>query len=155
MWTTAAIFAALTCVLTFTVRIPTAIGYIHPGDGVIYLCACVLPFPYAIFAAAVGGAMSDLLAGFPQWIIPTLLIKSAVTLFFKSGVKKGKVLTKRNIIMTVPAGLVTVGGYFAASLVMYGTAGAFAEVPANFLQAGISAVVFVVAAVALPLYRRL
>ena len=57
-----ALFAAMTFALTFSVRIPMPSGgYIHLGDAMIYLSACILPFPYAIAAAGIGGAqISDI-----------------------------------------------------------------------------------------------
>ena len=52
--TTAALFAAAIAVMTaymFHIPIPTG-GYIHLGDALIYLAACLLPAPYAAAAAA-------------------------------------------------------------------------------------------------------
>jgi uncharacterized repeat protein (TIGR04002 family) len=141
---TTAVFAALTCVLTFTVKIPTALGYIHPGDGVIYLAACILPFPYAFISGAIGGALSDFLGGYPQWIIPTLIIKALISLpFYRKSVN---IMTKRNAFMIIPAGLISVVGYFIASYIIYDWAGAVAGITGNLLQAGMSASVFIVLA---------
>ena len=60
----AALFAALIFVLTKFVSIPTGIGYVHLGDAAIYLAAAFLPTPYAMAAAGIGGAMSDLVGGY-------------------------------------------------------------------------------------------
>ena len=147
MLITAALFAAMTCALTFTVRFPTAVGYIHPGDSVIYLAACILPFPYALLAAAIGGALTDFLAGYPQWIVPTLIIKALITLPYSP--KSEKILTARNAIMVVPAGLITAIGYFTASWIIYDWAAAVVELPGYFIQAAISAVIFIIIAAAL------
>lgn len=59
----AAMFAALTCVLTMFIKIPImgGQGYIHPGDMVIYLAASILPLPFAAAGAAIGGALADIL----------------------------------------------------------------------------------------------
>ena len=146
-----ALFAAITCALTFSVRIPTPLGYTHPGDSIIYLAACVLPFPYALFAAAMGGALADLLAGYPQWAIPTLIIKALISLPY--GSKSDKILTKRNAFMVIPAGLITVAGYFGASWIMYDWASAFVELTGYLSQAAISAVMFVVLAAGLDRIR--
>lgn len=142
-----ALFAAITCALTFTVKFPTAVGYVHPGDSVIYLAACVLPFPHSLIAAAIGGALADLISGYPQWILPTLLIKAAVTLPFSA--KSVKTLTLRNFIMVFPAGLITVAGYFVAAWIMYDWAAAVVEIPGSFTQAAINAVIFVIITAAL------
>ena len=40
---TAALLAAMTCVATMIIKIPTpTFGYIHPGDGFVLLCGVVL-----------------------------------------------------------------------------------------------------------------
>ena len=83
-----AIFSAMVYVLTSFVRIPTHQGYIHVGDGMIYLAAAMLPWPYAMLTGAIGAGMSDYLAGYPLWVLPTIIIKltrratTACNLFF-------------------------------------------------------------------------
>lgn len=70
---TAALFAAAIAVTTaYIIHIPLPTGgYIHPGDALIYLAACLLPTPWAVAAAAVGAGLADLLTA-PQWVLPTL-----------------------------------------------------------------------------------
>ena len=78
---TAALFAAAIAVMTaymLHIPIPTG-GYIHIGDALIYLAACLLPLPYAVGAAAVGAGLADLLTA-PMWVVPTLIIKAIVVL---------------------------------------------------------------------------
>ena len=51
-----ALFAAAIAVMTaylLHIPIPTG-GYIHVGDALIYLAACLLPTPHAVGAAMVG-----------------------------------------------------------------------------------------------------
>ena len=60
---TAALFAAAIAVMTaymLHIPIPTG-GYIHIGDALIYLAACLLPAPWAMAAGAVGAGLADLL----------------------------------------------------------------------------------------------
>lgn len=65
------LFAALICLTTaFILHIPVGNGYIHLGDSFIYLAACVLPMPYGIIAAALGGSMADLLSGYAIYALP-------------------------------------------------------------------------------------
>ena len=61
----AALFAALACVATMAIRIPTpgTGGYIHPGDAVVILCGIFLNPGAAFLAAGMGSAMADLLGG--------------------------------------------------------------------------------------------
>jgi uncharacterized membrane protein len=68
---------ALVFIATIAIRIPVPFtqGYIHAGDTMIFVSAALLgPVP-GMIAAGVGSALADLMGGYPQWIIPTLLIK--------------------------------------------------------------------------------
>ena len=61
-----ALFAALACVATMSIRIPTpgTGGYIHPGDAVVILAGIILGPAYGLLAGGVGSAMADLLGGY-------------------------------------------------------------------------------------------
>lgn len=81
-----ALFAGAITVMTaymLHIPIPTG-GYIHLGDALIYLAACLLPLPYAAAAAAIGAGLADLLTA-PMWVLPTLVIKALLASFFTSG----------------------------------------------------------------------
>ena len=65
-----AIFSAMVYVLTSFVRIPTHQGYIHVGDGMIYLAAAMLPWPYAMLTGAIGAGQCWL---FPAISLPWLI----------------------------------------------------------------------------------
>ena len=77
-----AMFAALITVTTAFIKIPAPLGYVHAGDSMIYLAASILPEPLGFAAAAIGGGLADLLAGYPQWAIPTAIIKALNVLPF-------------------------------------------------------------------------
>ena len=77
-----AMFAALITVTTAYIKIPAPLGYAHAGDSMIYLAASILPGPFGFAAAAIGGGLADLLAGYPQWAIPTAIIKALNVLPF-------------------------------------------------------------------------
>ena len=85
-----AIFSAMVYVLTSFVRIPTHQGYIHVGDGMIYLAAAMLPWPYAMLTGAIGAGMSDYLAGYPLWVLPTIIIKALTVLAFSRNKLRGR-----------------------------------------------------------------
>ena len=55
--------ALITIMTAYICHIPVGTngGYIHFGDALIYLSATLLPKPYAICAAAIGGGVADLL----------------------------------------------------------------------------------------------
>ena len=151
----AAMFAAMIAVTTAFVQIKTPTGgYVHLGDSMIYLTASFLPLPYAVAAAAVGGGIADLLV-YPETIIYTVIIKALNVVFFSS--KSDKLLTKRNALMTIPSGLVTVIGYSLSKLIRMLIAGdsfqsavanALWKMPENAIQATASALIFLLVAAA-------
>ena len=152
----AAMFAAMIAVMTAFVQIKTPTGgYVHLGDSMIYLAASFLPLPYAILTAAIGGGIADLLV-YPETIIYTIIIKAINAIFFSA--KGDKLLTKRNALMTIPSGLVTVVGYSLSKLIRQLLAGdsfhsavvnALWKIPENGIQAIASALIFIVIALAL------
>ena len=122
--TVSALFAAAITVMTaymLHIPIPTG-GYIHLGDALIYLAACLLPVPYAAAAAAIGAGLADLLTA-PVWVLPTLAIKAAVVLFFTSS--REHILCRRNLAAVIMAGLFSPAAYALAGCAMAGTMTAF------------------------------
>lgn len=148
--TSTAIFAAMITVMTaYICHIPTGIngGYIHFGDGLIYLAAALLPAPYALAAGAIGGGMADLLTA-PEWAIATIIIKMLITVPFTS--KKDTIINVRNVLGTVLAFILSGLGYFIAEVIMFGTNGAafftafISSFTGSFIQSFGSAVVFII-----------
>ncbi len=151
----AAMFAAMIAVMTAFVQIKTPTGgYVHLGDSMIYLTASFLPLPYAVAASAIGGGIADLLV-YPETIVYTIIIKALNAVFFSA--KDDKLLTKRNALMTIPSGLVTVIGYSVSKLIRMLLAGdslqsavvnALWKMPENSIQAVASALIFILIAAA-------
>lgn len=74
---TAALLAALTCVSTMIIKIPTpTFGYIHPGDGFVLLSGIVLGPWGGALAAGIGSMLSDIFSGYASWAPATLIIKA-------------------------------------------------------------------------------
>lgn len=146
-----ALFGALIFVVTaYILHIPTPAtgGYIHLGDAFVYLAASVLPAPYAVAAAGIGEALSDALTGSIMYAVPTLLIKSAMALCFTSAGEK--IVTKRNAVASVAAGVICVAGYYLTEVILYHNfASPLVEIPANLVQASASAVIYLLAGKAL------
>ena len=153
----AALFAALTAVFTAFVKIPIGTsggGYLHFGDSLIYLAASLLPFPYCMGAAAIGGAFADVMAGAAAWALPTAVIKACNTIPFVlmrrfGRAKEEQILTKGIALMPVLSGGITIGGYFVAESLLYGVEAATVSLPFSVIQAVGSAVLFYLAAFAL------
>ncbi|MEG0441501.1 MAG: TIGR04002 family protein [Oscillospiraceae bacterium] len=140
--------AAITVVTAYALHIPIPTGgYVHLGDALIYLSACLLPAPYAIGAAAIGAGLADLLTA-PMWVLPTVLIKSLVVLPFTG--KSEKLLCKRNLIASVAAGLISTVLYSFAACLLLGSWNAFIpQFIGTLVQAVGSAAAFLALAAAL------
>ncbi|MDR1049144.1 MAG: TIGR04002 family protein [Synergistaceae bacterium] len=140
----AALFTALVFIATaYLPRVPIGSGggYIHAGDAVIYLAASLLPRRLAMAAGALGGALADVLTGFPLWAPFTLLVKAALVPFFTH--LPEKFLCGRNVAALFAAFPVTVGGYYAAEWILTGSRVVpLASVPYNAIQAAGSAAIY-------------
>ena len=148
----AALFAALTCVMTLVIQIPAPTGHVNLGDVGVLLSAWVLGPLWGGAAAGVGSALADLLS-WPTYAPATLVIKfamaAAAALIFRAAKKRGH----KYIGMTlgaVAAEAVMVGGYFFfESNILDVGAAAVASIPFNLVQGTVGAVVGVAAAMLL------
>lgn len=143
--TSTAIFAAMITLMTaYICHVPVGTngGYVHFGDGLIYIAATLLPTPYALAAAAIGGGLADLLTA-PMWTIPTIIIKMIITIPFSN--KSQKIITPRNVIATVIAFILSGTGYYIAEAILFGTETAFLmSLSGSLVQSGGSAIVFII-----------
>ena len=142
----AGVFAALICLTTaYVLHIPVAGGgYIHPGDALVYLAACLLPMPYALVAAGLGGAVADLLTA-PVWAPWTLVIKALCIPAFSR--KSRKLLCSRNLLACGLGAAVNLAGYYFANWVLLGLRPSLlAYLPGELIQAGGSILLFAVLA---------
>ena len=146
----AGVMAALITVMTAYIgHIPVGVngGYIHFGYTLIYLVAVLLPRPYALAAAAIGGGLADLLTA-PMWAPATIIIKMLITIPFTN--KSVKIVTVQNVVATVLAYLISGVGYFFAPYLLFGTwAIFFVSMSQSLVQSGGSAVLFMVLGIAL------
>lgn len=145
----AGLFAAMITIMTaYICHIPVGLngGYIHFGDALIYICAALLPQPYALIAAAIGGGLADLLTA-PMWVPATVIIKILITLPFTC--KRDKLLCKRNIIAAIAAFAISGIGYFLAEALIFGAKTAFlTSLTGSVVQSGGSAAIFFLLAAA-------
>ncbi len=105
-------FSALIFIFTaYILHIPIGVngGYIHLGDSIIYICAALLPFPYALLASAIGAGLADIASGAIVWLPATIVIKPLMALFFSS---KSELKSKRNIAAPIFAGILGVLLYY-------------------------------------------
>ena len=146
------IFSALVFVITAYLHIPTTNGYVHCGDGFIFIAACILPMPYSIMVGVLGAMLADLLTGFAIWAPGSMIIKGLLALLFTC--KSNKIITKRNLAMLLPAALISAAGYCLYEALITGSfIAALAGIPASLVQALASSVVFVALGAAMDKYN--
>lgn len=140
-------FCAMIFVLTMFVKVPVASGYVHFGDALIYICACLLG-PWGIIAGAIGEGLADAAGGFAAYIPATVIVKALIALPFVFGYKsRERILSVKTALFTVISGVITVLGYFIADLII-DKAYAIVDIPGNIIQALGSALIFTVIAAA-------
>ena len=139
------LMASLITIMTaYICHIPVGVngGYIHFGDSLIYLAAVLLPRPYALIAASIGGGLADILTA-PMWAPATIIIKMLITLPFSN--KSTKIVTIRNVFATVLAYFISGLSYFFAEYILFGTWSVFlVSMWGSLMQSAGSAVFFVI-----------
>ena len=144
----AALVAALACIATMIIKIPSPLkGYVNLGDCIVLLAGWIFSPAYGFMAAAIGSAMADVLSGYALYAPATFIIKGIMALIacygYKLCSKKLGDLPSR-IISGILAEIVMVLGYFLYETILYGQATALVSVPYNLLQGGLSLVAAVV-----------
>lgn len=145
-----ALFAALGCVATTVIKVPSPTGgYMNLGDTAVLLGAYFLGPAYGALAGGIGPSLADLLGGYPMYVPGTLLIKAVMAV--TAGLLY-RLLRRRGlpgVIVCGAAGEVPMvlgywlydallvsagGGAFGSAL-----AGAAAGIPSNLAQAAFGA----------------
>lgn len=124
--TLTSVLAALTCVATMLIRIPTPTkGYVNLGDCMVNICAWILGPVCGGAAAGFGSAAADILSGYVIYSPATLIIKALMAVFsfmiFNLMVKKLHSAAAR-IIAASFAEIVMILGYFVFETIIYGSA---------------------------------
>ncbi len=142
----AALLAAVTCVATLVIHIPSPLnGYINLGDCFVLLSGWLLGPVYGFLAAGVGSALADLFLGYAVYAPATFIIKGLVALVAYLLIKAfGKINNKTvaYVLSGIIAELVMIGGYYVFEGFMYG----FIESAVNILPNGVQAVAGIVCA---------
>lgn len=72
--------AAITCVATLVIRVPSLTGYTHIGDSMIFIGVILLGKKNGVISGALGMFLADLLGGYLIWAPFTLFIKAVMAL---------------------------------------------------------------------------
>ena len=145
--------ALITIMTAYICHVPVGVngGYVHFGDSLIYLAAVLLPRPYALAAAAIGGGMADLLTA-PMWTGATIIIKMLIALPFSN--KTTKIVTPRNVCATIVAYFISTICYSLAEYILFGTRSVLlVSLTQSLVQSGGSAIFFVIIGCALDKVR--
>lgn len=133
-----ALFAALACVATMIIKIPSPLkGYINLGDCIVLTAGWLLSPVYGFLAAGLGSALADLFAGYVTYAPATFVIKGLMALIAFYGFRLLKnrcgALPSR-IISGLLAEIMMVLGYFVFEGFLYGFAPSVVNIPANSVQ---------------------
>lgn len=140
-----ALMAALACVATMIIKIPSPMkGYLNLGDCVVLAAGWLLPGGYAFFAAALGSALADLFSGYIIYAPATFIIKGVMGLiaFVCLKLKTGgmnKLISQ--LIGGVLAEITMVAGYFIFEGFLYGFGASVVNVLPNAMQ-GLAGIIF-------------
>ena len=133
-----ALLAALVCVATMLIKIPSPLkGYLNLGDGIVLLCGWLLSPVYGFLAAGIGSGLADLFAGYATYVPATFAIKGLMAVVACYGFR---LLCKHigNIPARVLAGIVAeivmVLGYYVFEGFLYGFVESLVNIPANAVQ---------------------
>ena len=136
---TAALMAALCCVATLLITIPSPLkGYLNLGDSLVLLSAWILSPAYGFLAAGLGSALADLISGYAIYAPATFLIKGLMAVIAHKGFQ---LLRKRfsplpsRILSGAAAEVTMVLGYFVFEGFLYGFLPSAVNIPANSVQA--------------------
>ena len=148
---TAAVLAALSCVATMVVQIPSPMnGYVNLGDCFVLLSGWLLGPWWGAAAGGIGSMLVDLLGGYGHYAPGTLIIKGCMALVAALIVKAMKESKASYVISAVVSEVIMVVGYFGyASLLLGKGWGAAASIPGNLVQGAMGMVIGLVLLVVL------
>ena len=134
----AALMAALACVATMLIKIPSPLkGYLNLGDCIVLVTGWILSPANGFLATGLGSAMADLFSGYMTYVPATFLIKGIMALaagfVFRILSKKGDHFKSR-IISGVVAEVLMVIGYYVFESFLYGGISSLVNIPANAVQ---------------------
>ena len=134
----AAMLAALACVATMIITIPSPLkGYLNLGDCIVLVAGWMLSPMYGFLAAGLGSALADLFSGYVTYAPATFVIKGLMALIAFYGYKllHNKIGNSPSRIITgILAEIMMILGYFAFEGFLYGFVPSLVNIPANGVQ---------------------
>ena len=134
----AAMLAALACVATMIIKIPSPLkGYLNLGDCIVLVAGWMLFPTYGFLAAGLGSALADLFSGYVTYAPATFVIKGLMALIAFYGFKllHNKIGNLPSRIITgIFAEIMMILGYFVFEGFFYGFVPSLVNIPANGVQ---------------------
>ena len=135
----ASLLAALCCVATMVIRIPSPTGgYMNLGDTVVILSAYLLGPAWGAAASGLGSALADLFSGYTAYVPGTLVIKAlmaACAAWIYLLMKKRAAALP---VAALAAEAIMVAGYWLYDALLAGSLiGAAAGIPSNLVQSAL------------------
>lgn len=132
-----ALLAALTCVATMVVRVPSPTGgYVNLGDTVVLLGAFLLGPVYGAISGGIGSMLADLLTGYMAYAPATLIIKAAMAAAAAVWYRASRGYRSSTVVSAILGEVPMVAGYWAYDAWLLGSmVGGAAGIPANLIQA--------------------
>lgn len=131
------LFAALICVATFIIKVPTVVtnGYTHLGDGFIFIAVILLGKKNGAWAGAIGASLADIIGGYSFYALPTFIIKFVMGYIMGTLIEKLPNLKHKRIVGSAMGSLWQIFAYYIVGSLMVGNfLTTLAEIPANIIQ---------------------
>ena len=130
------------------IPIPATLGYINLGDTMIFVVAILFSPVTAMISGGIGSALADVLLGYTQWALFTLIIKGLEGLIcgliivkFRKIFIDGRLVKTMSLVAMISGGLVMIVGYFFGGWILFGTwQSSIVSVPQYLIQAVASVV---------------
>ena len=140
-----ALLAALVCVATFIIKVPSPItgGYTHLGDGFIFLGVILLGKKNGAWAGSIGAALADFIGGYSFYVLPTFIIKALMAFIMGTFIEKLPSSMKNKWIGGAVLGSIwqVLAYYLVGSLMVGNFLSTIIEIPGNLVQSAAGIVV--------------
>ncbi|MBR5311626.1 MAG: ECF transporter S component [Clostridia bacterium] len=134
----AALLAALVCIATMIIKIPSPLkGYLNLGDCVVLTAGWLLSPVYGFLAAGIGSALADLFAGYVVYVPATFVIKGLMAVAAYYGFRVFHKKTgdfAAGVISGTAAEILMILGYYVFEGFLYGFGASAVNIPANGVQ---------------------
>ena len=131
------LFAALICVATFSIRVPSVVtnGYTHLGDGFIFIAVTLLGKRNGAWAGAIGASLADIIGGYSFYALPTFIIKFVMGYVMGTVIEKLPEIKNRRTIGAAIGSIWQIFAYYVVGSLMVGNFfSTLADIPGNTIQ---------------------